>query len=125
MTVAQLWERARPHIEDALAHAGGTHAIEDVLGGIAEGRLQLWVGDRCAGVSEILNFPRRRVLNLFLAGGDMAEMRTLQAGLEAFARGSGCQAAMFSGRLTRSAVSGWPRAWPDYHPTHICMTKEL
>ena len=127
MKAAALWSRARPWLQDALAHAGGTHEIEDVLGAIGEGRLQLWLGERCAGVTEILTFPRKRMLNLFLAGGDLDEMKTLQAGLEAFARAHACDGMMFSGRLTRAArrASGWGRAWPDYQPTHISFCKEL
>jgi len=124
---AELWARARPFLEDALAHAHGTHEIEDVLGAIGEGRLQLWLGARCAGVTEILTFPRKRMLNLFLAGGDLDEMKALQAGLEAFARAHACDGMMFSGRLTHMAqrASGWGRALSDYRPTHISFCKEL
>ena len=127
MTAADLWARARPLLQDALAHAHGTHEIEDVLGAIAEGRLQLWLGERCAGVTEILTFPRKRMLNLFLAGGDLGEMKTLQAGIEAFARAHACEGLMFSGRLTAAAqrASGWGRAGAGYRPTHICFCKEL
>jgi hypothetical protein len=122
-----VWERATPFLEEALAHAHGTHLLEDVAKGVAEGRLQLWVGERCAGVSEILTFPRRRALNLFLAGGDLAELRTLQPGVEAFARGAGCSMMLFSGRLTGAArrASGWSRIWPDYQPNWISLSKDL
>ena len=127
MSVEATWARARPLLEEALRHCGGTHELEDVLKAIAEGRLQLWLGERSAGVSEILTFPRKRVLNLFLAGGDLGEMKTLRAGVEAFARGHACQGVMFSGRLTDAArrASGWSRAWPAYAATHISLCKEI
>ncbi len=122
-----LWRRARPFLEEALEHANGSHQLEDVVKAIGDGQLQLWLGERCAGVTEILRFPRRRVLNLFLVGGDLAEMKTLQPGVEAFARGHACTAIMFHGRLTGAAKrsSGWARAWPDYEPQWICMSKDL
>ena len=125
--VATLWDRALPHLEDALAHASGTHRIEDVFRALSAGELTLWMGERCAGVSEILVFPRRRVLNLFLVGGDLHEMRKLQPGIEAYARAQACAAMMFHGRMTAAAktASGWARAWPDYDPKWICLTKEL
>jgi hypothetical protein len=127
MTGQELWDRARPYLEDALGHSGGTHLIEDVAKAIGEGKLQLWLGERSAGVSEILVFPRKRVLNLFLAGGDLEELKSLRAGVEAFARGCACDGVMFSGRLTQAArrASGWNRAWPDYEPSHVCFRKEL
>jgi hypothetical protein len=127
MSVDAVWARARPFLEEALLHCGGTHELEDVVKAIGEGRLQLWLGERSAGVSEILTYPRKRVLNLFLAGGNLEEMKALRPGLEAFARGHACDGVMFSGRLTAAArrASGWSRAWQGYAPTHLTFCKEL
>ena len=122
-----MWDRARPHLAEALEHARGTHTVEDVLRLAGEGKLQLWVGDRSAAVTEILHFPQKRALNLFLAGGDLAEIRRAQPGIEAFGRGMGCDFMMFSARLTPAARprSGWERACPDFTADWIAMSKEL
>lgn len=126
-TVAALWERARPFLVDALEHTHGTHEIVDLLDQIGQGRLQLWLGERCAAVSEILTFPRRRALNVFLAGGSLREMKAMRPGVEAFARAHACDEVMFSGRLTASAKKaiGWSRAADGYEPTHVLFVKEL
>ena len=126
--IDQAWERASPLLQEALVHARGTHEIEDILRGVAEGQLQLWVAERSAAVSEILRFPRKRVANLFLAAGDLDELQAGLAGMEAWARGQGCSSLMTSARLTPAAarkVSGWTRAWPSWEPGWIVMHKEL
>lgn len=110
-------------LDEALLHAKGTHTREDVAREIAEGRLKLWVGEASVGVTEFVQFPRRRVLNVFLAGGDMDDLRRCVTGIEAYARGGGADAMMFHGRATRGC--GWARLWPDYEPAWICMWKDL
>jgi hypothetical protein len=101
---AEQWARCRPWIEAALAHAGGCHTIEDVERGIAEQRYQLWPGKRCALVTEVHEFPRRKLFHIFLAGGDLDELRDMQPWLESFARFLGCSGLTLSGR------PGWDRA---------------
>ena len=129
--VERNWQRAEPYIEAALLHAGGTHTTADILSGIAAGHLHLWIGERCAAVSEILNFPRKRALNLFLAGGDLTELQSLAPGVEAFARAQGCATVMATARLTTGArkgldrVSAWLATFAGYEPGHILCTKDL
>ena len=130
-TVERNWNRARPFIEDALEYADGTHTVEDVLDGILRGSLQLWIGERCAAVSEVLSYPRKRALNMFLAGGDLRELQGLVPGVEAFARARGCSTVMATARLTAGAqrrlpkLVAWVAAFAGYVPGHILCTKEL
>lgn len=126
-TLERMWVRARPFIAEALEHARGTHELADLVKATMDGHVQLWVGERSAAITEILNFPRKRGLNLFLVGGDLDEIRAAQPGIEAFARGHGCDFIMFSGRLSRAgrARSGWERSLPDFSPDWIAMHKEL
>lgn len=126
MTPDELWGRAKPFIEAALEHANGTHTVEDVAAQIIEGKLLLWVGERCACVSEILLFPRKRFMNVFLAGGDLKEMKAMRAGVEAYARGHLCDGVMFAGRLTPEAKrQPWTRAAGGYGPTHVSFLREF
>ncbi len=120
------WARAEPHLSDALAHARGTHELEDLITGFAQGRLQLWVGERAAAVSELLTFPRQRALNIFLAGGDLKELQRGLPGMEAWARGQGCEAMIMSVRLSRSRKrSGWEGAFPEWEAGWIVMHRRL
>jgi len=68
------WYRCRPWIEDALVYAGGTHTIEDIEEGIGNGNFQFWSGPKCAVVTAITDYPRQRVMNYFLIGGDLKEL---------------------------------------------------
>ena len=113
-------------LQQAVDHTQGTHRIEDVLAAVARGETQLWIGRGCVGVTEFINFPAKRVLNVFLAGGDVRELRDeLLPGVEAFARGGGASAIMFCGRLTAPPRNGWGRLFPDFQPHWTCMMKEL
>lgn len=124
-----MWARAAPILERALEHAHGSHTLEDVKKGVMAGALNLWVGEKSAAVSEFLTFPQVRALNLFLAAGDLDELHQALPGIEAFARGGGCERLMFSGRLDpsdgRRARSGWEVLMPGFTPTHIALCKEL
>lgn len=105
----------RPHIERALAHSGGTHSYEDVKEAIEQGLMQLWPVRGGCIVTEIIEFPRRRVLNVFLGGGDMAQLLDLHESVIAWARAQGCDAVRASGRW------GWKRVLPEHgwEPTHM------
>lgn len=90
-------------IEEALAYQA-THTIEDVESMVAEGDAQLWLGERSAAVSEIICFPRAKVLHLWLCAGDMEEITEIMLPkAEAFAVAEGCS------RLTTAGRKGWDR----------------
>ena len=122
-----MWARAAPLIEQALEHAHGTHQLVDVMQACAAGHLQLWIGRESVAVSEILTFPRKRALNVFLAAGKSAELLACLPGMEAFARAHACDRLMFSGRLDAvdGRRSGWERLMPGFEPTHLSLCKEL
>lgn len=113
-----------PWIEDALKYNGGTHDIADVFVGIAEQRYQFWPCKTCAMVSEILLFPRKKVFNLFLVGGDGSEeMQAARPSAEAWAKAQGCDSVTLTGRR------GWERMqWmkdAGYKTVQLTLEKEL
>jgi hypothetical protein len=113
------WEA---HIQPALDHAGNTHTLEDVAAAIADGTAFLFAGERSAIVVEINDYPRRKVLNGWLAGGDLAEIvGVLIPKAEAFAREQGCARCMIGGR------PGWERvlAADGWEPMARVIVKEL
>lgn len=70
--VPALWPRVRPWIERALAESGGHFRSDDVREALERRDMQLWAvrrGDEIAGalVTELVDYPRRRVCRLALA----------------------------------------------------------
>lgn len=107
----------RPWIEAALAYSGGTHTFDDIAAGVLSGRFRLWVRPNGCAVTEFVNFPRKRVLNVFLAGGEMQAIKDLEQPAAEYARANGCQSMTISGRV------GWQRALPHWQQVH--QTQEL
>ena len=95
------WERCRGWIAAALEYTGGTHTIDDVLAAIVSGRAFLLAGERSALVCEVQVYPQMRVLHIWLAGGELAELRTLNEQMDELARHLKCQRVTISGRRER------------------------
>ena len=68
---------ARKYIQDALDHCGNTHSVDDVLQMVEDGKAQLHVGNRCAVVTQEMDFPAGRQLHYWLAGGDLEELQEI------------------------------------------------
>jgi hypothetical protein len=115
----------RQHIEGALAYAGGTHTYDDIREGVEQGRFQFWPGVHSAAVTEIIEYPRCRALNIILAGGDVGYLAEMEAGLPVildWARAQGCTSATFSGR------KGWERTFltrTGWVPSLVVFEKKL
>lgn len=95
----------RPQLEAALEYADGSHTFEDVARLVAEGNMQFWPGTTSAVVTEIINYPRKKTLNFFLAGGDLAELERMSPIILQWGRSVGCTHAAFCGR------PGWERTF--------------
>lgn len=111
----------RELLEMALARAGGTHTYEDVLQSISAGDMFFWPASKSCMVTEIVQYPRKRALHVFLAAGDLAEIKDMEASLIAFAQSLKCSALSMSGR------KGWTKALRDmnWQEAHITLVKEL
>ena len=72
---------------------------EDVVRRVLAGQAMLWPGKNCAIVTTDEIYPSgERVLQTWLAGGDMAEILQMAPGIEALARLRGCTASLIEGR---------------------------
>lgn len=104
-TAAEEWARCKQYIKDALEYAQGTHSIEDIEEGIEKGQFQFWPGVNCAAITEVITYPRKRVLNFFLLGGDLDELlNDMEPVICEWAKFVGCQGVMGSGRKGFSKV---------------------
>lgn len=111
----------RERLEAALAYGGDTHTVEDVWQAIRAGMMQIWPGGNSVVVTEIVSYPRKKVLHIFLAGGVLAELRDMEPRVEQFARMNGCSGITIAGR------AGWVRALADlgYKETLRSLHKEV
>jgi hypothetical protein len=104
--VAQEWKRCRPFIEAALEYAP-THTIEDVEQGIQLGIYIFWPASKSAAITEIHVYPQAKHMHIFLAGGDLDELRSMVPIWQSWARFNGCSKVTLCGRR------GWERALKD------------
>jgi hypothetical protein len=105
--VEYVWHEVEPLIEKALAHADGELYPEDVLSLIFDERQTLWVGMKdgeifCAGVTEIITYPRKRVLRVITFatknGHDYKYWKDFEEVIEGFGVRHGC-----------SSIEAWTR----------------
>ena len=90
--------RLEPQLLRALPSAEGTHDLEDVLEGVATGRLHFWPGRESVVVTEFIDYPRLRAINFFLAAGDLDELGDMEETIVKWAQTKGCTRAMGMGR---------------------------
>ena len=93
-------------LKRALDLMGGLFTVNDILERIAEGKMQSFVEGNSWAVTEIQAFPRRRVLTIVAALGDLEDLRILHDRVLQFAEAENCTLVRAFGRL------GW---MPDAH----------
>jgi hypothetical protein len=103
-------------VEEALAFMGHTHTLQDVLNMIATGELQSFAEGNTWALTHIIDFPQRKVLEIFLVIGDMDEAKILHNVVMAYAAAHGCTLIRTFGR------AGWSRQARDHGwTTGMCV----
>ena len=97
-------DRCRDWIELALEYGGGTHLFSDIVTSIVEGKMQLWPAKDSCLVTEITVFPRKKVLHVFLGGGNLEEIISMHDSVIQWAKDQGCESLTMTGR------HGWSKA---------------
>ena len=92
----------------ALRGAGDCYTVGDIADGILRGNFQYWMRGESGIVTEVVSYPRKKVLNYFLVLGKLDECLALQPEIEAFAREHGCAGVTCAGR------DGWLRVLPKH-----------
>ena len=105
----------------ALRRAGGTHIVQDIADMIVRGVAQFFGDDKGACITEVITYPRRRVLNIWIAIGEREACLGLLPQIEEFARANGCTGIVETGR------EGWipfleARGW---HKFGMVMMKDV
>ena len=113
--------RCRPWIEAALEYSGGTHSFNDVTEALASGKMQLWPAPKGCIVTEIVVYPRKKVLNVFLGAGELDQLMDMHKDVIAWSKAQGCVAVTITGR------HGWkkPLTKHGWKPLHASYVKEI
>lgn len=115
------WAEAAAALDEALAHAGRTHGLEDVFDMLSRGEARCFAGERSVMVTQITDYPRARVHQLWLAGGDLVEIRdVLVPRAVAWGEAQGCDRTWVIGR------PGWERELKEqgFAPAARLLVKE-
>ena len=94
----------RALIESALEHGAGWYTFEDLEERVRCGAMQFWPGVTSVILTEVLPFPRKRVLHCFLSAGNQKELGLMGPAILHWGRLVGCTEATLYGR------PGWERS---------------
>ena len=111
-------DRLLRRLNRALAHAGRTHELGDVVRLVMDGRAQWWGDDRACIVTELIRYPQRSVVRYWLCAGEMEGVLALQGEVDGWARARGATLATLYGRDgwgRLAAAQGWRRGGVILH----------
>lgn len=97
MTVSPEFSVLNKRLARALKLGGDTHTIEDIQQAIARGTMQCFVKGNSFAITEVINAPQKRFLNVFLIVGEL-NILELHDEVEAFAKQAGCDFMQAYGR---------------------------
>lgn len=112
-------ERCRPWLLAALDRSDGAYSWSDVVAEIKAGTMQLWPAERGAAVTQILDCPQKRILHVFLAGGELDQLRDMIDSAAEWGRACGCSEMQMTGR------AGWRRRLPGWREIAVTMGRSI
>jgi len=120
MNITEELMRGKAWIESALKKGGETHDFKDIVDGVLSGHMQLWMGENGCAVTEVIVYPNKKVLHVFLAGGDkgygIKQITDMHDDAMAWGKQQGCDGMTVAGRR------GWKkvlqsRGWSEQFTT--------
>lgn len=105
--IAADWTRK---VEKLLRIGGGTHELQDILDAIKSGSMQSFVSGDSWAVTQVAEFPRKRVLEVLFLVGRLEDVPALRDQVEAFGRAVGADFVRAYGRPGWEATAkslGW------------------
>lgn len=125
--IDRFWKDVEPFISEPLAGNDGEFTAEDIYRSLLEKKMQLWVayrdGIKAAMVTEVVNYPRKKVVRIVTLGGDdMAGW--IDDGfplIHRWAKEQGASGMEIMGR------KGWIRVLDrfGYRHAHVILKKEI
>lgn len=113
------WNRCSAWLEAALYYSNGTHTIDDVLETVQRGDAQFWHYPDAALVTEIMDYPQKRVLRYWLAGGNLETLLKVEPSIRHWSQLWGCVGIEIIGR------KGWHRVLKGFKQTGIILAKDM
>ena len=94
----EAWLKSRKYILEALDRGIDTHTEKDIYYAITRNDAQLWTGQKSACVTEIVTYPKYKMLRFWLGGGDLEELKEMEKPICEWAKSIGCKKSMIMGR---------------------------
>jgi hypothetical protein len=123
--VAGLWPSLRPFVERAIPRSHGRLTAQELLAGAVQGRYGIAIvyeegrGILSVGALQVLTFPEKAVLSVFMYSGERRRLMHLWPIVEQRAREMGCSEVQISG------PRAWGRIFPDFKEAFTTYTKEV
>ena len=118
----EAWERSKPFLANALEQSGNEYTVDDVLREIQDNHAIFYPTRKGAAVFRIALYPRKRMLRIWLAGGDMeSSIDSILEAAEYHATKHECDGIEVLGRR------GWERVLKPsgYQHKRVMLFKEL
>lgn len=122
-TIEQKFERLAPALDASLGYAIRTHTVEDVRKHVEAGLMHFWPIENSVVITELIDFPQARILNIFIGGGNADEIIKAQDDFRTWGKTLGCSHVAFLGR------QGWhkrltARGWTDHKMSYFSIPTE-
>jgi hypothetical protein len=116
------FRRCEGWLEAALEYAHGAFDIQDVFEDVMNGSMQFWPGESSVAVTQVVPYPKKKIVHCFLAAGDIVELEVIHDRIVAWAKTQGCEAMTLTGR------PGWTKSFLrdiGYTCSQVQMVKEF
>jgi hypothetical protein len=121
MALAAKFDSVAHLLQPAVDRGYGGMTLDDYKEWVVLGDMQLWIGEGYAGVTEVVNYPRSRVVLVHLVGGKLEALLGDYDDLERFAEMVGATGIEIVGRR------GWTKVLQDrgYTEAAVHLFKEV
>lgn len=118
---AEYWLLAEPLLTEALKRGANLYTPDDVYQKLRSGECQLWMSPshQSAIVTTWTDSAVGQIINLWLGGGNLKEVKDLVVGIEQWGKKHGAVRSMIVGRR------GWGRSLPGYTESATLFLKEI
>ena len=118
--IVAKWASVREIMLPSIERTHGTHDEDTVVAMLMVGKAKLWVFEHSACITEVIEYPLLKALNLWLIGGKLEEVLAHEPVMAAFGAGIGCR------RLTAGGRDGWDAVKPSgWNKTAVLFYKEI
>jgi hypothetical protein len=111
-------DEKRRRFEKALAYAGNSHSVNDVVGMIKDGRAQFFSNGDGNIVTELHRYPNFSAVHFWLISGELRSCLALEHEILPWAIENGCSIATATGRRGWGRVAA-PTGWRMWMPTYV------